>query len=332
MCSSAEAVPWSIFNAIELATGRHAWSIPFGELSELAAADMTDTGNESSGYALRALPMTASEARSLTLKSTLAFVLAFNLTFFIQELFLVIPKALTPGLEPTLFHNNHTWRGHHPIEDLLQGSGALATVIAGGLFSYWLVRHPPVGQVTRLLMFWMAVLGFLAALPQVVIGSVIAQNDVGRALNYLGFTPAAKALASAAAMLAMAAVCWRLAPYLLSLIVDPGTPRGRALPCSALVSYRAYSPCPSSFHSAFPTRQSKCCFLPGSTRSLPPCVCRRPPSGRSRAAPGGTAAIADRAAHRAGLRVCHLPSGAASWCGLLKPRPRNKPQCHESVQ
>ena len=169
------------------------------------------------------------EALSLTFKSTLAFALAFNLTFFIQELFLVIPKALTPGLEPILFHNNHTWRGHHPIENLLQGSGALATVISGGLFSYWLVRHPPAGQVTRLLMFWMAVLGFLAALPQVVIGSVIAQNDVGRALNYLGFTPAAKALASAAAMVAMAAVCWRLAPYLLSVIADPGTPRGRAL-------------------------------------------------------------------------------------------------------
>lgn len=43
----------------------------------------------------------------LNLKSTLAFALAFNLIFFIQEIFLVLPKALTPGLEPTPFHNNH---------------------------------------------------------------------------------------------------------------------------------------------------------------------------------------------------------------------------------
>jgi hypothetical protein len=32
--------------------------------------------------------------------STLLYTLAFNLTFFIQELFLVVPKALTPGLRP----------------------------------------------------------------------------------------------------------------------------------------------------------------------------------------------------------------------------------------
>ena len=35
--------------------------------------------------------------------SMLAYVLAFNLTFFIQELFLVLPKALVPGLQPTLY-------------------------------------------------------------------------------------------------------------------------------------------------------------------------------------------------------------------------------------
>jgi len=94
----------------------------------------------------------------LTLKSTLAFALAFNLIFFIQELFLVVPKAFTSGLEPTLFHNNHDWRGHHPREDLLQGTGALATVLAGVLFSWWLIRRTPKGDVTRLVLFWLALL------------------------------------------------------------------------------------------------------------------------------------------------------------------------------
>jgi hypothetical protein len=60
------------------------------------------------------------------LGSSLLYAIAFNLTFFIQELFLVIPKSLTPGLYPTLFHNNHTWTGTNPLQDLLQGTGALA--------------------------------------------------------------------------------------------------------------------------------------------------------------------------------------------------------------
>jgi hypothetical protein len=152
----------------------------------------------------------------LTLKSTLAFVLAFNLVFFIQELFLVLPKALTPGLEPTLFHNNHNWRGHHPLEDLLQGTGALATVIAGALFGGWLIRRTPKGDVARLMLFWLALLGFLSALPQVVIGTVILQNDVGRAMSYLHFSAGGRLLASVGAFFAMALVCWRLTPYLLS--------------------------------------------------------------------------------------------------------------------
>jgi hypothetical protein len=41
-------------------------------------------------------------AKRLTLSSALLYSLAFNLTFFIQELLLVVPKALTPGLHPTL--------------------------------------------------------------------------------------------------------------------------------------------------------------------------------------------------------------------------------------
>ena len=56
--------------------------------------------------------------------------LAFNLTFFWQELWLVIPKALA-GLHPVLFHNDHAWRGRSPVAELLQGTGALATLVSG---------------------------------------------------------------------------------------------------------------------------------------------------------------------------------------------------------
>ena len=66
----------------------------------------------------------------LVVSSTLLYTLAFNLTFFIQELFLVVPKALTPDLRPTLYHNNHLWQGENPIAHLLQGTGALAIFIS----------------------------------------------------------------------------------------------------------------------------------------------------------------------------------------------------------
>lgn len=67
----------------------------------------------------------------LAIASAFLYALAFNLTFLIQELFLVIPKALTPGLRPILFHNNHTWSGENPLAKLFQGTGALAIFVTG---------------------------------------------------------------------------------------------------------------------------------------------------------------------------------------------------------
>src|SRR5690242_20981924 len=66
----------------------------------------------------------------LSLASMLLYVLAFNLTFFIQEFFLALPKALTPGLSVTLYHNNQIWQGTSPLVALFQGTGALATCIS----------------------------------------------------------------------------------------------------------------------------------------------------------------------------------------------------------
>ena len=42
-------MPWGTLNAIELATGKYAWSIPFGEFPELAARGIKDTGSENYG-------------------------------------------------------------------------------------------------------------------------------------------------------------------------------------------------------------------------------------------------------------------------------------------
>jgi quinoprotein glucose dehydrogenase len=45
----AVGMPWGTLNAIDLATGRYAWKIPFGEFPELAARGLKNTGSENYG-------------------------------------------------------------------------------------------------------------------------------------------------------------------------------------------------------------------------------------------------------------------------------------------
>jgi hypothetical protein len=146
----------------------------------------------------------------LAAASTLLYVLAFNLTFFIQELFLVLPKALTPGLRPTLFHNNHSWEGTNPLAGLLQGTGALAT-LAAGLFCLWLLgRLRERSDGTRLFLYWMAYCGCFMALPQVVIGGLSQGSDVGMAMSYLHFGETARIGAGLLALAVMPVLALQL--------------------------------------------------------------------------------------------------------------------------
>ncbi|HKU14976.1 MAG TPA: hypothetical protein VJQ52_11310 [Steroidobacteraceae bacterium] len=137
----------------------------------------------------------------LAVGSTLLYTLAFNITFFVQELFLVVPKALTPGLRPTLFHNNHTWQGHHPLASLFQGTGALATVISAVVCMLLLRGDRIRSRTARLFLVWMAFNGFFMALPQVVIGALVPANDVGMAMDYFHMSAGAKRIAAIIALL-----------------------------------------------------------------------------------------------------------------------------------
>lgn len=135
--------------------------------------------------------------------SAILCALAFSLTFFIQELGLVVPKALVPGLDPILYHNDHGWRGDDPIAELLQGGGAVATLLSG-LFFLWLAgRIAPERAAWRLFAFWMAFQGLFQSLSQCAVGSLISGNDVGRALAWLGAGPLAKAALLLVAVAAM---------------------------------------------------------------------------------------------------------------------------------
>jgi hypothetical protein len=153
----------------------------------------------------------------LTIASALLYALAFNLTFFIQELFLVVPKALTPGLLPILYHNNHTWAGDNPLANLFQGTGALAIFVTGLISALLLKLRPPRSVGVRLFLIWMGYNGFFQSLPQVVIGSVERENDVGMAMDYLHFSAAAKTAAALVALLAIAAAALTLRGPLLAL-------------------------------------------------------------------------------------------------------------------
>jgi hypothetical protein len=141
-------------------------------------------------------------SKRLIFGSALLYTLAFNLTFFIQELFLVLPKALTPGLHPILYHNNHTWQGSNPLASLLQGTGVLATLLSA-LLSLLVLRRGSLNPGVRLLLAWLAFSGFFMALPQVVIGAVSARSDVGMAMTYLRRDLPERAGAALAALLLM---------------------------------------------------------------------------------------------------------------------------------
>ena len=139
------------------------------------------------------------------LASWLLAVLAFNLVFFLQELFLVLPKAMVPGLNPVLFHNNHDWSGSDPIAELLQGTGALFILLAG-LVALWRLRRRAGGSATwRLFLAWFAFNGLFQSLPQLVIGAFVPANDVARALIWLGFGESGRLVA---AMLAILVMLW----------------------------------------------------------------------------------------------------------------------------
>lgn len=190
----------------------------------------------------------------ITGASALLYTLAFNLTFFVQEVFLVVPKALTPGLRPTLYHNNHGWEGTHALAHLFQGTGALATLLLGVAAGCWLRR----GAATRapwqrLGLFWLAFAGVYMALFQLVLAPLLPRGDVGLALAWLGVEGAGLTAVGVAALGAVPVVAiWLLRP-LMALAASPervATPLARMgfvfravtlpalLACALIVPYR----------------------------------------------------------------------------------------------
>jgi hypothetical protein len=151
-----------------------------------------------------------------TWASALLYTLAFNVTFFIQELFLVVPKALTPGLRPTLYHNNHGWEGDHPLAELFQGTGALAILISAALCALALQRTRARPAVT-LFLIWMTFHGSFQALLQVIVAAMNPRSDVGRASAYLNLDGSVTAVAALVALLTLPLLARGVTTQLLTL-------------------------------------------------------------------------------------------------------------------
>ncbi len=161
--------------------------------------------------------------------SALLFIVAFNLVFFVQELFLVLPKAFTPGLRPTLFHNNHLWEDEHPLASLFQGTGALATFLLGSICLLLLRQGAGRSLATRLFLIWVAYCGVFMALPQVVVGALSSGSDVGMAMEYFHSGANAKAIVALLALAAVPLFAREFSRHLLGMASQPAQLAGAGM-------------------------------------------------------------------------------------------------------
>ena len=133
-------------------------------------------------YKYKGLPAPRGMIKKATLvNSAVFYALAYNIIFFLQELFLVLGKKAL-GLRSFLYHNNHTWEGEHFLSSLMQGSGALAIFIIG-LVSLFIFRFlSKSGSEWKLFVLWLAFHGLIQSIPQVLFAALDPGTDVGEAL------------------------------------------------------------------------------------------------------------------------------------------------------
>lgn len=127
---------------------------------------------------------------AVAINSAVLYALAFNIIFFIQELFLALGKYWL-GLKAVLYHNNHNWFGDHPKELLAQGYGALAIFILGILLAIVFFAMKQNTGWVKLFVFWLAYQGLMQSLPQFGTAVIARDTDTGQAFTYLGWSDTA---------------------------------------------------------------------------------------------------------------------------------------------
>lgn len=153
---------------------------------------------------------------SVVLNSGVLYALAFNIIFFIQELFLALGKRWL-GLKAMLYHNNHNWEGSHPMESLAQGYGA-AAILVTGLFCLLLAnKTKQSSHWLHLLFLWLSFQGFAQSIPQFITATVAKDTDTGQAFTYLGIGEGLGMLISVAGIISMLYIGVLFGKYLLRL-------------------------------------------------------------------------------------------------------------------
>jgi hypothetical protein len=166
-------------------------------------------------------PHNRSSAWPLVINSAVLYALAFNIIFFIQELFLALGKRWL-GLKAYLYHNNHNWEGSHPMERLAQGYGAAAIFITGVICLLIARRMKLSTHWKQLFFLWMAFQGFAQSLPQFITAPWAADTDTGQAYAYLGINYGVGIAVAIACIILMLLIGASYSKYLLQLAPDTG--------------------------------------------------------------------------------------------------------------
>jgi hypothetical protein len=166
---------------------------------------------------------------TLLVNSAVLYALAFNIIFFIQELFLTLGKRWL-GLKAVLYHNNHNWYGEHPKDDLAQGYGALAIFIAALLFLIIARIMKDSKHWLHLFFLWMSFQGFAQSLPQFVTAFMAPDTDTGQAFNYLGLSETTGWFIAVISILVILFICSLFSKFFLQLapsVLIPENARAR---------------------------------------------------------------------------------------------------------
>lgn len=158
---------------------------------------------------------------ALIINSAVLYSLAFNLIFFIQELFLALGKKWL-GLKAVLYHNNHNWDGTHPMETLAQGYGAAAILVTGIICLAVARSIKKSAHWIQLFFLWMSFQGFAQSLPQFITANNERGTDTGQAFTYLGIGNTAGILIAVAGLVIMLGVLSAYSRFLLQLAPHNG--------------------------------------------------------------------------------------------------------------
>ena len=153
---------------------------------------------------------------AIIINSSVLYALAFNIIFFIQELFLALGKKWL-GLKAVLYHNNHNWFGEHAMDDLAQGYGAVAIFITG-IICLVLARTIRTSKHwIQLFFLWMSFQGFAQSVPQFITAFMAPDTDTGQAFNYLGLDQTAGWIIAVISIIFMLIIGSLFSKFLLQL-------------------------------------------------------------------------------------------------------------------